>query len=182
MSFFDESICDCCTCPMQCILEQLVGVDNVTILTQTFFGEVIINRVEDFVVFTNQGIFPVCQITGVAFSDPTVKVNLKLLSNNNKGVCACCENPITNLAMLLIGKIVDVELIGFSLGFIEIEIIDVGKGIVVGRNPLVPNDINIFSSCAIIRIIPVRIQQMNNQPTRFSNFRTLKKNKSSLTT
>ncbi|WP_160647677.1 hypothetical protein [Chengkuizengella marina] len=122
--------------------------------------------------------FPLCQITGAAFSDPTVKINLKPLSNKNKGVCACCENPITNLAMLLIGKVVLIELIGFTLGFIEIEIIDVGKGIVVGRNPLVPNDINIFSSCAIIRIIPASIQQMSNQPTMFSNFRTLIKNNS----
>ncbi|MDP5275096.1 hypothetical protein [Chengkuizengella axinellae] len=54
MGVFDESICDCCVCPMQCVLEQMVNIGEVGILTQTFAEEeVIINQVKDFIAFTN---------------------------------------------------------------------------------------------------------------------------------
>ncbi|NBI28252.1 hypothetical protein [Chengkuizengella marina] len=34
MGVFDESICDCCVCPMQCVLEQLIGIPNLAIRTR----------------------------------------------------------------------------------------------------------------------------------------------------
>ncbi|MFS1514337.1 hypothetical protein VQL36_18195 [Chengkuizengella sp. SCS-71B] len=34
MSFLDDSICKCCVCPMQCVLDQLKG-EIVTISTTT---------------------------------------------------------------------------------------------------------------------------------------------------
>ena len=38
MGHFDETICNCCVCPMQCVLEQLVG-EAVEIETKEDIGE-----------------------------------------------------------------------------------------------------------------------------------------------
>ncbi|MDP5274466.1 hypothetical protein [Chengkuizengella axinellae] len=65
MGVFDESKCDCCVCPMQCVIEQLVGLgDVIGIATPTFvISNVTINKVKDFIVFTDIGDIPICQIS-----------------------------------------------------------------------------------------------------------------------
>ncbi|MFS1511916.1 hypothetical protein VQL36_05695 [Chengkuizengella sp. SCS-71B] len=94
MGTFDKSICDCCVCPIQCILEQLVGIDDVGIVTPTFFDDgVIIEQVKDFIAFTNVGDFPICQIFLVSTFDPNIPVNIKPI-RKSKGECACCEEPL----------------------------------------------------------------------------------------
>ncbi|MFS1511328.1 hypothetical protein VQL36_02645 [Chengkuizengella sp. SCS-71B] len=173
MGHFNESICDCCVCPMQCVLEQLVGIDNLAIVTPTFEDDgVIINQVKDFIAFTNRGNFPICQINAVATFDPNIPVNIKPI-RKNKGECACCEDPITNLAKSMIGEIVEIEFI--SVGNFPIdEIINVGEGIVVGKNITVPNETDFLSSCAITRITPLTQQQINNS-SKAANSHWIKK-------
>ncbi|NBI27810.1 hypothetical protein [Chengkuizengella marina] len=172
MDVFDEFKCNCCVCPMQCVLEQLVGVGDVNIITPTANNSVIINQVKDFIAFTSNGNIPICQITATQFSQNLVPDGIKLKPiKKSKGECACCENPITNLANSMIGEMVEIEFISpFPFPFVD-KIIDVGKGIVVGR---FFNDIDIFSSCAITRIIQQTQQQINDPPL-FSNFQQLKK-------
>ncbi|MDP5273242.1 hypothetical protein [Chengkuizengella axinellae] len=72
MGVFDESKCDCCVCPMQCVLEQLVG-EEVGILTPTFVGGTTLNQVEDFIAFTDLGGFQICKINTVLTSSTTLK-------------------------------------------------------------------------------------------------------------
>ncbi|MFS1513382.1 hypothetical protein VQL36_13190 [Chengkuizengella sp. SCS-71B] len=152
MGHFDESICDCCVCPMQCVLEQLVGIDNIGIVTPTFADDgIIINQVKDFIAFTNRGNFPICQISSVSNDNSIIPV-IKQSIKQSKGVCSCCEDPITNLAKSMIGKNVNIELISpTGVSFFD-EIIVVGEGIIVGRFPLNFDVIEIFSSCAVTRI------------------------------
>ncbi|MFS1513969.1 hypothetical protein VQL36_16220 [Chengkuizengella sp. SCS-71B] len=152
MGVFDESKCDCCVFPMQYVLEQLVGVDDVNIITPTANNLVIINHVKDFIAFTSNGNIPISQVTGTQFSQNSLPDGIKLKPiKKSKLECACCEEPITNLANSMIGEMVEIEFISpFLFPFIE-EIIDVGEGIIVGR---FFNETDIFSSCAITRIIP----------------------------
>ncbi|MFS1513964.1 hypothetical protein VQL36_16185 [Chengkuizengella sp. SCS-71B] len=159
MGVFDKSKCDCCVCPMQCVLEQLVGVQNVTIAAPTFASVgVIINQVKNFIAFTSGGDIPICQITGVATLDPTIPVNLKPIKKSN-GECACCEGPIINVAKSLIGQNVEIEFISIGDAVI-VKLVDVGEGIVVGK---VEDETDFFSSCAITRINPTNQQQFNGQ-------------------
>ncbi|NDI33602.1 hypothetical protein [Chengkuizengella sediminis] len=168
MGVFYESKCNCCVCPMQCVLEQLIGVDNVGIVTPTFFEDgVNINQVKDFIAFTNKGDFPICQISLVAIFDPNIPVNIKPI-RKSKGECACCEDPITNLAKSLIGKFVEIEFINNEGDTFDDGIINVGEGIVVGRNIDNPNRTDFISSCAITRITSLTQQQIND-PNRLSN-------------
>ncbi|NBI28335.1 hypothetical protein [Chengkuizengella marina] len=152
MGAFDKSICDCCVCPMQCVLEQLVGVGDVNIITPTANNLVIINQVKDLIAFTSNGNIPICHITATQFSQKLVPDGIKLKPiKKSKGECDCCEEPITNLANSMIGEMVEIEFISpFPFPFVD-EIINVGEGIVVGR---FFNETDIFSSCAITRIIP----------------------------
>ncbi|NDI33592.1 hypothetical protein [Chengkuizengella sediminis] len=82
MGVFDKSFCDCCVCPMQCVLEQLVGVEFLfaSILTPTSNQGVTINDVNDFIVFTSQGDYPICNVVAVqvvSFPGPEPSIKLK---------------------------------------------------------------------------------------------------------
>ncbi|MDP5276345.1 hypothetical protein [Chengkuizengella axinellae] len=150
MGVFDKSICDCCVCPMQSVLEQLVG-QIVGIVTPTFTDFVTLNQVKDFLAYTNIGIIPICEISVCSTFDPTIPVDIKKRIKKSKGECACCEDPITNIAKSLIGETVDIELLypPGSSPFTD-EIMDVGEGIVVGRFQIFTD---FLSSCAITKII-----------------------------
>ncbi|MDP5274463.1 hypothetical protein [Chengkuizengella axinellae] len=160
MGVFDESKCDCCVCPMQCVLEQMVNIGEVGIASTTFNDSFTINQVKDFIAFTDQGEIPISQITAAATLDPTIPVSLKPIKKS-KGECACCEDPITNVAKLLIGQFIDIEFI-FPGDAAVIEIIDVGEGIIVGTPPQSSIETDFISSCAITRINPLSQQEINN--------------------
>ncbi|NDI35451.1 hypothetical protein [Chengkuizengella sediminis] len=56
MGNFDKSICDCCVCPMQCVLEQLEGQQISRVDTPVGSqNNVLLNSVEDFIAFTDEG-------------------------------------------------------------------------------------------------------------------------------
>ncbi|MFS1514125.1 hypothetical protein VQL36_17010 [Chengkuizengella sp. SCS-71B] len=156
---FDKSICDCCDCPMQFVLEQFRG-DVVSILTGTFGPLTIqITKVKNFIVSginrspgmdPNPVHFPICNIRAFTPLSTTRIPNVKPIQKNTKGKCVCCEDPITNVANALKGKEV---LIPGSPPFI---IEKVGEGIVIGIFVSPPVDpfgsTIIFSSCEINRI------------------------------
>ncbi|NBI28336.1 hypothetical protein [Chengkuizengella marina] len=165
MGAFDKSICDCCVCPMQCVLEQLKS-NIITIATTTdIINDVMLIDVKDFIAFTSDGNFPICNISGVDFSDVNIDIKLKPIQKST-GRCSCCEDPITNLAKSLIVQEVDIEFLP------ETEtgsgtIINVGEGIVSFGT-------FVISSCFTTRIIPNNQQQINDQPNR-DFFQQLKK-------
>ncbi|NBI28338.1 hypothetical protein [Chengkuizengella marina] len=145
MGVFDESKCNCCVCPMQCILEQLKG-ETVDISTTTieFLTNVIINEVKEFVLFSSEGIIPISQITSVSILPP-IQVKLKPI-RISKGECSCCEDPITMLLSTLIGKVVDIRIQPNITVFGTV--FEVGQGIVN-----VENDAYV-STCSIIKVTP----------------------------
>ncbi|MFS1513408.1 hypothetical protein VQL36_13330 [Chengkuizengella sp. SCS-71B] len=160
MGIFDESICDCCVCPMQCVLKQLVGA-NVVMLSKQSAVSGVIEEVKDFIVFISSDgngqldQLPICNVTAViCTSIDRLSPKLKPISNSNKhkGECNCCERPITSLASSLTGETVDVEFIGEPLDLdMSITIVNVGKGILSGK---VSDSPILISTCAITRIIP----------------------------
>ncbi|MDP5272666.1 hypothetical protein [Chengkuizengella axinellae] len=168
MGVFDESKCDCCVCPMQCVLEQLVNRE-VGIITPTFQDVGTLNQVKDFIAFTDFGQFPISQISIAIIFDTINPINLIKSNKKNKGECACCEDPITNLAKSMIGETVDIDFIGDN--FEDTRIIDVGEGIIVS---IFNGEIYFFSSCKVTLISPSNQQQINESP-RISNFQQLKK-------
>ncbi|NDI33542.1 hypothetical protein [Chengkuizengella sediminis] len=163
MGVFDKSVCDCCVCPMQCVLEQLTGVD-VAIDTPISRDFTIITSVENFIVSTSDaGDIPICQITHVDILDPTNTIITNVLSalkpiKNSKGKCACCEDPMTNLLRFEIGSLFAIEFIG---GIFGTEILGVGEGIVVGPCSG-GGSLDIYSTCSITRVIPINQQQFND--------------------
>ncbi|MDP5273238.1 hypothetical protein [Chengkuizengella axinellae] len=59
MGVFDESICDCCVCPMQCVLDKLIGEQ---VFVRSLLGPPLsttINDVRDFLLFTTNGVIPI---------------------------------------------------------------------------------------------------------------------------
>ncbi|MFS1513409.1 hypothetical protein VQL36_13335 [Chengkuizengella sp. SCS-71B] len=150
MGVFDESKCDCCVCPMQCVMEQLVGEEIGLDTSSGSNISVFLNEVKNFIAFTDQGNFPICNITFVLPSE-TFSLDLKPIKKN-KGECACCEDPITNLAESMIGEIVIIELIGFGQSEV-VRIVDVGEGIIILGNPVGAETVAV-SSCFTTRIIP----------------------------
>ncbi|MDP5276357.1 hypothetical protein [Chengkuizengella axinellae] len=172
MGVFDETKCDCCVCPMQCVLEQLVE-ETIFIQTVVSEDEVVITGVKDFIVSSDIGNFPICQITQMFIEDPTNTLITRVLSalkpiKNSKEECACCEDPMTNLLKFEIGNTFEIEFIGPNVPFTD-EILGVGEGIVIG---VAFEDgftfLDIFSSCAITRTTPVTQQQINDpdRPSR----------------
>ncbi|NDI33603.1 hypothetical protein [Chengkuizengella sediminis] len=144
MGHFDRTICDCCVCPMQCVLEQLVGE---TIRVATLVGvidNVMLLDVKSFIASTSEGELPICNISGVEFIGVDIALALKPIQKST-GKCSCCEGPITNLANSLIGQIVDIEFINF-IGSGRIR--DVGEGIICFQD-------FVISSCFTTKIIPV---------------------------
>ncbi|MDP5274462.1 hypothetical protein [Chengkuizengella axinellae] len=147
MGVFDESKCNCCVCPMQCVLEQLVG-NQIVIATTSGSGGVTLFNVDNFIAFTSEGDFPICNISAVDLLDVNINIKLKPI-RNNKGRCSCCEDPITNLAKTLIRQQVGIEFIPtFGAG----TIVNVGEGIIDFKSFVV-------SSCFTTRIIPNNQQQ-----------------------
>ncbi|NDI33916.1 hypothetical protein [Chengkuizengella sediminis] len=146
---FEKSICDCCVCPMQFVLEQFRG-EEVDIFSLELGGDIInfniqITEVKNFIVSgidkspvgsDNPIHIPICNIFFVI--PPTIP-DVKPIQKNTKGECVCCEDPITNVANALNGKEVSI-----LEGLFIIE--KVGEGIVIGQNP---NEIVVFSSCKI---------------------------------
>ncbi|MDP5275098.1 hypothetical protein [Chengkuizengella axinellae] len=173
MGVFDESKCDCCVCPMQCVLEELEGQDvNFATTTGPPNFSITIIDVDNFIAFTSNGNIPICQFTGVVPVDPTITVNIKKQIKKSKGKCACCEDPMTNLLISLKGQSVQIEFIdGISGGIVT----EIGEGIVILENNTA------ISTCAITRVIPFRPRQINDQSS-FSGFRQLKKDTTPPTT
>ncbi|NDI35049.1 hypothetical protein [Chengkuizengella sediminis] len=146
MGFFDDSICDCCVYPMQCVLEQLVGETLSSLGTFiNILSDVTIDEVTDFIAFTSEGRIPICQITFIRLI-PTEQLKLKPI-RKSKGGCACCEDPTTNLLSSFKGK--DVTVIPLPPeGFILTgTVFDVGEGIVN------LNNLFYISTCAITRVV-----------------------------
>ncbi|MFS1513387.1 hypothetical protein VQL36_13215 [Chengkuizengella sp. SCS-71B] len=177
MGHFDESICDCCVCPMQCVLEELVEVEGLVIDTPVNNIPTTITGVNDFIASTTDGDIPVCQITHVEIINPpdtlitTALSALKPIRKNSKGECACCEDPMTNLLKFEIGNTFEVEFIGTTGPFTN-EILGVGEGILIGVDSGPSLFLDIYSTCAITRVIPITQQQIND-PTRLSRKTTL---------
>ncbi|NDI34552.1 hypothetical protein [Chengkuizengella sediminis] len=176
MGVFDKSICDCCVCPMQCVFEQFIE-ENVNILTNlndTFLIE--IREVKNFIVsgidlMTGNIIhIPICNIVAFA-AILTILPDLKPIQPNTKGECVCCEDPITNLANSLIGKLVRIT-------DTDVTILKVGEGIVIGQED---SSIFIFSSCAIdaIEELPATSLTSSEEETaqKPSLWKSLKKEK-----
>ncbi|NDI35646.1 hypothetical protein [Chengkuizengella sediminis] len=164
MGGFDKSICDCCVCPMQCVLEQLIGVE-VDVDTPISGPTTTITGVKDFIMSTSDaGDIPVCQITHVEIDDPTNTIITSVLSTLkpiriSNGECACCEDPMTNLLKSEVGNNIRIEFIN---GSFTDELLGVGEGIVVGFDIDI---LDIYSTCAITRVIPETQQQIND-PSR----------------
>ncbi|MFS1512534.1 hypothetical protein VQL36_08875 [Chengkuizengella sp. SCS-71B] len=173
MGVFDESKCDCCVCPMQCVLEQLVGIPGLVILTPiSTFDSVTINKVKDFIAYTNIGQLPICNITFVSISNVGNPLDIKQPIKKSKGECACCEDPMTNLVNSMKGQLVNISFLSEGFNFTE-TILEVGEGIVVCRFISSAGDIDVFSTCAITRILPANQQQINN-PSRVSRSQRFK--------
>ncbi|MFS1513967.1 hypothetical protein VQL36_16205 [Chengkuizengella sp. SCS-71B] len=155
MGHFDETICDCCVCPMQCVLEQLVGQEDIGIVTPSddFFLQ--IEEVKNFIVsgieVSGEKIhFPICKIVAVCPQNQTFSFDLKPIQTSTKGECACCEDPITNLAKSLKDQVsISIDTTEGDFEIVTGIISDVGEGIVI----LQQESSNVaISSCAITRI------------------------------
>ncbi|MDP5275764.1 hypothetical protein [Chengkuizengella axinellae] len=152
MGAFDQSICDCCVCPMQCVLDQLEKVgDPVTISTIRGGTDIVtITNVEDFILtgeLANQDeiYFPICNVSAVEFN-PESKIDLKP-SVKNTGVCSCCEDPANKFITAFDkNQIVNINFLDGSVsGFV----VDVGEGIVVMQGG---NGASFFSAISICKI------------------------------
>ncbi|NDI33420.1 hypothetical protein [Chengkuizengella sediminis] len=153
MSIFNKTKCDCCVCPMQFVLKQLVGQTNVRIFTPSGSFSTNIIDVNEFILFTTDGDVPICNISAVrleGFQEITLEPPIK----NSVGVCSCCEDPMTNILKSHIGGTAFIEIIS-PTGNIAADIIDVGEGIVFVNDPSTTIFFFVISTCAITRIIPL---------------------------
>ncbi|MFS1513970.1 hypothetical protein VQL36_16225 [Chengkuizengella sp. SCS-71B] len=156
MGHFDESICNCCVCPMQCVLKQFIG-ETVGIETPVSFEEVTIFDVKDFIVFTSAGDYAICNISSVFIEFP-FSVELKPLKKST-GECACCEDPMANFLNSQIDQIFDIEFIGEFGGTVG-QILNVGEGIVLQDIGL--DETLIISICTITRAVPSAASSAQN--------------------
>ncbi|NBI31214.1 hypothetical protein [Chengkuizengella marina] len=174
MGVFDESKCDCCVCPMQCVLEQLIGREDINLYnTNNITNMITITGVKEFIVSTSAGDFPIHQIILVQLTnsiDQPITITLKPLKKNVRE-CACCEDPMANLANSMKGDIVFVEYLN-NFGPFQEEILKVGEGIVMGRFPGDPRFTDIFSTCAITRIINQQQSSAGTSSSRHFNINT----------
>ncbi|NDI33151.1 hypothetical protein [Chengkuizengella sediminis] len=109
MGAFDKTICDCCVCPMECVLKQLeeLSIPLVNIIDSSLMDNIsnaTIQAVEDFVLFTNNGNVPIHSIFSVGFDSASDPLTLKQPKNDKKGKCACIEDPATNMLKNMIGS------------------------------------------------------------------------------
>ncbi|MFS1511371.1 hypothetical protein VQL36_02890 [Chengkuizengella sp. SCS-71B] len=157
MGHFAKSICDCCVCPMKCILMQLMEQQITVDFLRTTFGQInisfTIDRIEDFIVFTDQGNIAICQIVALGFN-MEADIKLKPIRKNFVGECACCEDPMTNLLNSMKGQKISIP----SSTITEATIADVGEGIVLLKDLLtnigVGFDLGIASTCALDIVAP----------------------------
>ncbi|NDI35336.1 hypothetical protein [Chengkuizengella sediminis] len=161
MGVFDENLCDCCVCPMECVLKELVGVSAQQILIipntvdEFVFQE--ISDVKDFLLFSTDQVLPISNILSIRFLDNDIsvidnienRIKLKPIKKSN-GECSCIENKTTNFLKTMIGKDIQRITPGFNLPG---TIIDVGKGIVVARGNPDNRVLSIISTCRISRIL-----------------------------
>ncbi|NDI36208.1 hypothetical protein [Chengkuizengella sediminis] len=158
MGHFDESICDCCVCPMQCVLEQLVGRENVGILTLTTDNSGTLLSVDNLIAclesdqFGTEGDIFKIPIHNICAVDILALIDFKLKPiRKSTGECSCTEEPTTNLAQSMIGELVQIVAGQFETFSDETRIIKVGEGIVVtsdGQNT------SAVSSCKAERFGP----------------------------
>ncbi|NDI35813.1 hypothetical protein [Chengkuizengella sediminis] len=148
MGPFDESICDCCVCPMQCVLKQLAGRTDVTIfyIFEGLTGT--LTDVDNFIAaldISGSDIieFPISNICAVQI-DGTFDFKLKPIQKSG-GECSCTEESTTNLAKSKIGASIAIIAGPFCE---EGSIIDVGEGIVFIFDPA-GNDTSAVPSCKI---------------------------------
>ncbi|MFS1513403.1 hypothetical protein VQL36_13300 [Chengkuizengella sp. SCS-71B] len=167
MGAFDRTICDCCVCPMQCVLKQLEGLDVgfATLVSSSTVGSApLLVKVEDFIAFTTEGMYAICEVNAVAVaSENFPPINLKPLHKDKKGECSCCEDPTTNLLKKLIGQTVSIEALVDPSVFIAPlpgVIFAVGEGIVLFDttlvNPMTGELVPVrsaVSTCKITRVI-----------------------------
>ncbi|NDI33610.1 hypothetical protein [Chengkuizengella sediminis] len=149
MGVFDESKCDCCICPMQCVLEQLIDETlSIVTLSDGNLVEVTINEVKDFLLFTSKGTFPICQITVLFIEENASKLPKLKPIRKSTGECACCEDPITNLLNNTFkGQVVDIK-VRPNNNIINAPVFEVGEGIVNINNRIY------ISTCAITTVTP----------------------------
>ncbi|MDP5275654.1 hypothetical protein [Chengkuizengella axinellae] len=153
MGVFDESICDCCVCPMQCVLDQLRD-ESVEIFTTTVSRGITINNVEDFILTGESSgdmfFYPICNVSAVRFLSD-VPLNLKP-NKKSTGVCSCCEDP-TNRRLNEIDRNEPVN-IDFLNGFVNGNFItDIGEGIVVVQDTPGSPTMTAISICQITDVI-----------------------------
>ncbi|MDP5273220.1 hypothetical protein [Chengkuizengella axinellae] len=153
MSIFDDNKCECCVCPMLNVLNQLIG-QNVNIITPVAVSLTSnLIEVKDSIAFTTRGNFPACNIIGVSYFTENLpnEINLRPSVRKNVGVCACCEDPNTNLLNSLIGQSIIPE-IPSPVNFTPQFVIEVGNGTVKLGRPATSTFEIILSTCTIVRI------------------------------
>ncbi|NDI34682.1 hypothetical protein [Chengkuizengella sediminis] len=157
MGHFDKSLCDCCVCPMECVLKQLIGKNiNVSVLfgSEVILVPVKVERVENFILFTDNGDFAIHSIIAVSMDfDP--QIQLKPIEKNI-GECACIEDPMTSLLNSKINQ--NVNIVG-----LDAIILKVGEGIVLAKGEI--DGMTLFfiiSTCFITAIdVPTDIEEVN---------------------
>ncbi|MDP5276313.1 hypothetical protein [Chengkuizengella axinellae] len=167
MGVFNKSICDCCACPMQSVLEQLVEPQtqiNVIVTTlgsiSILLGTFTLTKIKDFIATTSVEIdIAICKIITVGFQTLPTNFKLKPVRKDIGGECACCEDPMTNLLVGKIGTNISIPSGGGPNGIISAGVKDVGEGIVLLENidmgdgiPITP--FAITSTCLLDAIGP----------------------------
>ncbi|MDP5275278.1 hypothetical protein [Chengkuizengella axinellae] len=149
MGYFQENVCDCCLCPLQCAIKQFEG-ENITFFYGITNLTLIGISVEDFIVSginSSNGLpscAPVSQILAFQPDNPKPQSDLvKPIQKSVKGECACIEDPITN--KFKVGDIVTISTLG------PVQVTAVGEGIVVTNDD--SGDQFIFSTCSGVSIV-----------------------------
>ncbi|MDP5275566.1 hypothetical protein [Chengkuizengella axinellae] len=163
MGVFQENLCDCCVCPMQCALKQFEGESILVVTTIDLIGGVALPvdnvSVQDFNLTGMNGdnfiCFPINQILFFTTQTPR-PITLKPNKQNAKGNCACIENAATN-------KFNVNELVNMS-GLITGIVTNVGEGVVVINDSFIASTCNsvfwIITSSSSSSQMPV-VQELN---------------------
>ncbi|MDP5275085.1 hypothetical protein [Chengkuizengella axinellae] len=134
---------------MQCVLEKLVGEQ---VLVRSLLGlplDTTIIDVRDFLLFTTNGVIPICNVPGVEYFNPSIDIKLKDLRKSS-GECACCEDPLANFLKTKIGQFISLEYIQ-STPLTGGTITGVGEGILLLDES--PTIWGAYSLCNITRVI-----------------------------
>ncbi|MDP5275996.1 hypothetical protein [Chengkuizengella axinellae] len=165
MGHFDKTICDCCVCPMQCVLEQLVG-EEVDIRTISLESDIVgtLMAVDSFIAtldLNNSGELAYISVSEVCYVEVLVPFTIKLKDiRKDKGECSCIEDPVTNLAKSMIGEMKEI-IVCNSQQTVGDEgqngrIVNVGEGIVLLfiESAKKGDKLSAISSCKIEIIAP----------------------------